>query len=128
MLRPTTPFLLALALAVAGCTTPSKKAAAPATGGPPDGLFAEITTPRGVMTCELFFQKAPLTVASFVGLAEGTLAPRNGKPFYTGLTWYRVVPGFVIQSGNPGLKDTDNEEKPIPHHFPDEFEIGRAHV
>ena len=43
----------------------------------------------------LHYRQVPLTVTSFVGLAEGTLAPRDGHPFYTGLTWYRVVPGFV---------------------------------
>jgi len=64
---------------------------------------------------------------NFTGLAEGTLAPKNGKPFYTGLTWYRVVPGFVIQSGNPGLKDTDDEAKPVTPHFPDEFVPGLRH-
>jgi len=74
----------------------------------------------------LFYQKVPLTVASFVGLAEGSLAPRNGRPFYTGLTWYRVVPGFVIQSGNPGLKDTGDES--IPHKFNDEFAPGLRHA
>jgi cyclophilin family peptidyl-prolyl cis-trans isomerase len=93
----------------------------------PDGLYAEFTTPRGTFTCELLFQKAPLMCANFTGLAEGTLAPRNGKPFYTGLTFYRVVPGFVIQSGNPGLKDTDDEKNPIPHHFTDEFVPGLHH-
>ena len=93
----------------------------------PDGLYAEFTTPRGVFTAELFYAKAPLMCANFTGLAEGSLAPKNGQPFYTGLTWYRVVPGFVIQSGNPGLKDTDDEEKPIPHRFPDEFVPGLHH-
>jgi cyclophilin family peptidyl-prolyl cis-trans isomerase len=91
----------------------------------PDGIYAEFTTPRGVMIAELFASKVPLTVASFVGLTEGTLAPKDGKPFYTGLTWYRVVPGFVIQSGNPGLKDTGDES--IPHKFPDEFVPGLRH-
>ena len=91
----------------------------------PAGLYAEFTTPRGMFVTELFFQKVPLTVTSFVGLAEGTLAPRNGQPFYTGLTWYRVVPGFVIQSGNPGLKDTGDES--IPHKFSDEFVPGLRH-
>ncbi|MBI2496742.1 MAG: peptidylprolyl isomerase [Opitutae bacterium] len=90
-----------------------------------DGLYGEFTTPRGVFVTELFYQQVPLTVASFVGLAEGSLAPRDGKPFYTGLTWYRVVPGFVIQSGNPGLKDTGDES--IPHKFPDEFAPGLRH-
>ena len=90
-----------------------------------DGLYAEFTTPRGVFVTELYYQKIPLTVASFVGLAEGTLAPRHGQPFYTGLTWYRVVPGFVIQSGNPGLKDTGDDI--IPHKFNDEFMPGLRH-
>jgi cyclophilin family peptidyl-prolyl cis-trans isomerase len=91
----------------------------------PEGLYAEFTTPRGAFLVELYHQKVPLTVTSFVGLAEGTLAPRNGQPFYTGLTWYRVVPGFVIQSGNPGLKDTGDES--IPHKFADEFIPGLRH-
>ncbi len=93
----------------------------------PDGLYAEFTTPRGATTVELLYTQAPLMCVNFVGLAEGSLAPKNGKPFYTGLTWYRVVPGFVIQSGNPGLKDTDDEAKPIPHRFPDEFVPGLRH-
>lgn len=93
----------------------------------PDGLYAEFTTPRGAVTVELLYTQAPLMCVNFTGLAEGTLAPKNGKPFYTGLTWYRVVPGFVIQSGNPGLKDTDDEPQPIPHHFPDEFVPGLCH-
>ena len=93
----------------------------------PDGLYAEFTTPRGTTTVELFYTRAPLMCANFTGLAEGTLAPKNGQPFYTGLTWYRVVPGFVIQSGNPGLKDTDDEAKPVTPHFPDEFVPGLRH-
>jgi len=102
-----------------GCSTLS------ATEKLADGLYAEFTTPHGVVVTELFYQKTPLTVASFVGLAEGTLAPRNGKPFFTGLTWYRVVPGFVIQSGNPGLKDTGDDI--IPHKFADELVPGLRH-
>ncbi len=90
-----------------------------------DGLYAEFTTPRGVFITELHYKQVPATVAGFVGLAEGTLSPRDGKPFYTGLTWYRVVPGFVIQSGNPGLKDTGDDI--IPHRFNDEFVPGLRH-
>ena len=90
-----------------------------------DGLYAEFTTPRGVFVTELYYRQVPATVAGFVGLAEGTLSPRDGQPFYTGLTWYRVVPGFVIQSGNPGLKDTGDDI--IPHRFNDEFAPGLRH-
>jgi cyclophilin family peptidyl-prolyl cis-trans isomerase len=130
MRRPPLPLLsslmFALTLAFAGCATVAEKIT-PAPAGPPDGLYAEFTTPRGAFTVELFYTRAPLMCTNFVGLAEGTLAPKDGKPFYTGLTWYRVVPGFVIQSGNPGLKDTDDEAKPIPHRFPDEFVPGLRH-
>ena len=92
-----------------------------------DGLYAVFETPRGQLVAELHYTKAPLMCANFTGLAEGTLAPQNGKPFYSGLTFYRVVPGFVIQSGNPGLKDTDDEKVPRPWHFPDEFVPGLRH-
>lgn len=91
----------------------------------PDGLYAEFTTPHGAITAELFYRRVPLTVTSFVGLAEGSLAAKSRTPFYTGLKWYRVVPGFVIQSGNPGLADTG--DTPIPYAFPDEFVPGLRH-
>jgi cyclophilin family peptidyl-prolyl cis-trans isomerase len=95
----------------------------------PDGLYAEFTTPRGAFTVELLYDRVPLTVASFVGRAEGTLAPRHGKPFFTGLNWYRVVPGFVIQSGDPtkntGAEDDTDTGHPLP--FPDEFVPGLRH-
>jgi cyclophilin family peptidyl-prolyl cis-trans isomerase len=124
-------FLKTAVLAAGLVLTASLSAAEQPAGLPspasslPDGLFAEFTTPRGVFVVELFADKVPLTVTGFVGLAEGTLSPRNGKPFYTGLTWYRVVPGFVIQSGNPGLQDTGNDI--IPHRFNDEFVPGLRH-
>jgi cyclophilin family peptidyl-prolyl cis-trans isomerase len=92
-----------------------------------DGLYAEFITPRGSVLAELYYKQAPLMCANFTGLAEGSLAPQNGKPFYTGLTFYRVVPGFVIQSGNPGLKDTDDDAVAHPHRFPDEFVPGLRH-
>jgi cyclophilin family peptidyl-prolyl cis-trans isomerase len=114
--------------ALPAAESPSPRPANPSPTAPlPDGLYAEFTTPRGAFTVELFYTRSPLMCVNFTGLAEGTLAPKNGKPFYTGLTWYRVVPGFVIQSGNPGLKDTDDEKTPIPHRFPDEFVPGLRH-
>jgi cyclophilin family peptidyl-prolyl cis-trans isomerase len=89
----------------------------------PEGLYAEFTTLSGVFVAELLPRQAPLTVANFVGLAEGTLAPRAGQPYYTGLKWYRVVPGFVIQSGNP-LAPADGD---TGYSFPDEFAPGLRH-
>jgi cyclophilin family peptidyl-prolyl cis-trans isomerase len=101
-----------------------------------DGVYAEFTTPRGSFVVELDYRQAPMTVASFVGRAEGTLAPRNGRPFFTGLKWYRVVPGFVIQSGDPvrsaaapgaELGEADDQAG-HPISFPDEFVPGLRHA
>ena len=89
----------------------------------PDGLYAEIETPRGIITCELYFQKTPLTVANFVGLAEGTLGPAPRKPYFDGLKFHRVVPDFVVQGGDP----TGTGEGGPGHTFPDEFVPGLRH-
>ena len=90
----------------------------------PDGLYAEITTPRGVVTCELSFQKTPLTVANFVGLAEGTLGSAKPMPFFDGLKFHRVVPGFVVQGGDP----LGNGDGGPGRSFPDEFNPGLRHA
>ena len=68
----------------------------------PDGLYARLDTPRGTITVRLFDHRAPLAVSNFVGLAEGSLNHESpGTPFYNGLIFHRVVPGFVIQGGDP---------------------------
>jgi peptidyl-prolyl cis-trans isomerase A (cyclophilin A) len=72
-------------------------------------LTATIETSMGAFHCELFGDKAPLTVANFVGLATGKKPWKNptggaietSKPFFDGLIFHRVIPGFMIQGGDP---------------------------
>lgn len=73
-----------------------------------NGLFVIMDTSKGEICLELFYDKAPLTVTNFVGLAEGTLDAANGKPYYDGLTFHRVISlangdeqDFMIQGGDP---------------------------
>jgi cyclophilin family peptidyl-prolyl cis-trans isomerase len=89
----------------------------------PDGLYAELTTPRGPITCELFYQKTPITVASFVGLAEGTLGPAKPASYFDGLSFHRVVPGFVVQGGDP----LGNGDGGPGYTIPDELVPGLRH-
>ena len=91
--------------------------------GLPDGLYTEITTERGVVVCELFYEKMPMTVVNHVALAEGALGPKPRQPFYQGLTWCRVVPGFVVQGGDP----QGTGEGGAGYLFPDEIVPGLRH-
>ena len=69
-----------------------------------DGLYAKLSTTRGDITIKLEHEKTPGTVGNFVALAEGNLeneATPQGKPYYDGLIFHRVIPNFMVQGGDP---------------------------
>lgn len=91
-----------------------------------DGLYAQMETSKGNMTIELFEEDAPLTVANFVGLAEGTKenkAKPLGTPYYDGIIFHRVIKDFMIQGGDPDGKGTGGPG----YDFEDEFFSDRKH-
>ncbi len=113
-----------LCLFVAGLCAQAPPAAAPA---PPParepGLYATIVTNQGSITVKLFEKEAPITVRNFTGLALGRKAftdpktrQRVTRPFYNGLTFHRVIPGFMIQGGDP-LGDGTGGTDVIPDEF-----------
>lgn len=94
----------------------------------PEGLYAKLQTSKGDIICKLEFEKVPLTVCNFVGLAEGKLktSVRNGKRFYDGLIFHRVIADFMIQGGcpfgngrgGPGYKFRDEFDSSLRHTGP----------
>ncbi len=95
--------------ATAPTTTPQETASAePEATNISNVKYAIIETNMGTIKLELFPDKAPKTVENFVGLAEGTkmwIHPMTGRKqrthFYDGLLFHRVIPGFMIQGGDP---------------------------
>lgn len=89
--------------------TQTAPASTPAATAHTPGPTALIDTTAGKMKCELFPDKAPIGVANFIGLANGTRdwknpisgAKKHGVPLYDGTIFHRVIPGFMIQGGDP---------------------------
>ncbi len=115
--------LVAVASAQSSSGTQATPAAKPSTAAKPGaatkpvvhramstaGTSAVIQTSAGNLNCVLFPDKAPIGVANLIGLANGTRdwkiagrgAHKHGVPLYDGTIFHRVIPGFMIQGGDP---------------------------
>ncbi len=92
----------------------------------PEGLYAEVTTNKGMFVFRIDHEKTPMTAANFVGLAEGTIdnaAFPPGTPYFDGTKWHRVVPGHVIQCGIP----RNGKDEGPGYQFPNEIVPGLTH-
>lgn len=108
MIRLLSMVLMAGALVAQTPETPQAGAAARPKPARENGLYAVINTTQGVITLQLFEKEAPIAVRNFTGLVRGTKEfrdPKTGqmvkRPFYPGVTFHRVIPGFMIQGGDP---------------------------
>lgn len=135
--------LVASLLAVC-CLFPATITAADAERKLAEGLYAEMNTSKGKILLQLEFEKTPLTVANFVGLAEGTkhydktpgsTAPKKQtKPYYNGLNFHRVIQSFMIQGGcpqgsgrgNPGYRFRDEFHSSLKHDRPGILSMANA--
>ncbi|MGA9256745.1 MAG: peptidylprolyl isomerase [Candidatus Sulfotelmatobacter sp.] len=105
---PVLLFMAALAVWAQSSSQAAPAAKPPvhhAAAGQPTAI---IETSVGNMTCTLFPDKAPIGVENFIGLATGTKdwktvrgVTKHGVPLYDGTIFHRVIPGFMIQGGDP---------------------------
>ncbi|ANW96354.1 peptidylprolyl isomerase [Wenyingzhuangia fucanilytica] len=102
-----------------------------------NGLYAKFNTSKGAILVNLEFEKTPGTVGNFVALAEGNMennARPQGKPYYDGLKFHRVIADFMIQggcpqgtgSGNPGYKFDDEIVAELKHDTPGVLSMANA--
>ncbi|NJN15366.1 MAG: peptidylprolyl isomerase [Oscillochloris sp.] len=115
--QPTTAPPVAEPAAVAGilptATTYQYPSAPPLTIDPASEYTATILTPRGEIVVELLPEIAPQTVNNFAFLANNN--------FYNGLTWHRVLPGFMAQGGDPTGTGAGDPGYSIPAEFTSEL-------
>ena len=98
-------------------------------------LIARLATNRGEIDIELFPNHAPVTVENFVGLAEGTKEYTDHKTrqkttgrFYDGLVFHRVIPGFMIQGGDPQGTGTGGPGYDFKDEFHPELRFDRPYL
>jgi peptidyl-prolyl cis-trans isomerase A (cyclophilin A) len=127
MIRSTTLCVLLIIAGTAIAQTPS-------TDAPkyPPGLYALINTSVGVITAQLFEKETPVTVHTFIGLARGTqpwLDPKTRKPathpLYENLIFHRVIPEFMIQTGDPTGTGAYDPGFKLPDEFVESLKFDR---
>ncbi len=102
-----------------------------------NGIYAHFFTPKGEILVKLTHELTPGTVGNFVALAEGNLenkARPQGKPYYDGLKFHRVISDFMIQggdptgtgSGGPGYKFDDEFHPDLKHDKPGVLSMANA--
>ncbi|MGI9527347.1 MAG: peptidylprolyl isomerase [Weeksellaceae bacterium] len=119
-------MLCLVALMVIGCTSIPKYMSKDEYKALGDGLYAHMETTEGDMLIQLHERQTPMTVANFVGLAEGKIendAKPLGTPFYDGIIFHRVIKDFMIQGGDPDGRGTGGPG----YSFEDEFDEELVH-
>jgi peptidyl-prolyl cis-trans isomerase A (cyclophilin A) len=100
------------------------------------GTYAHFETSLGTFTAQLEPKLAPKTVENFIGLAQGTKEWKDsrtgqmiqGKPFYDGLIFHRVVENTLIQSGDPTGQGVGGPGYVIPDEFSPQLPHDRAGI